>query len=339
MQHRQLGRSGLYLTDLTLGTMTFGETSGRGTPPEEAVRMIHHYLGLGGNHLDTANVYAGGRSEEIIGEAIKHRRVDVILATKANFPIGKDINDKGLSRHNILRTVEGSLRRLQTDYIDLLYMHAWDEVAPIDESLRAYDDLVRSGKVRYIGVSNFKAWQLMKALSVSEARGWERFVAAQYQYSLVMRDIDYEYLDLFAKEGLGLMPWGPLGGGFLSGKYRPEHRPADYSEGRLGGMPEHTEEAWDRRNTERNWDILEAVGKIAQERGVPYTQVAIAWLKQQPTVTSVIIGARTFEQLKDNLGAADLSLTSDEQELLDSLSRPAERYPYRFLESYGRKPQ
>ena len=227
----------------------------------------------------------------------------------------------------------------RTDYIDLLYMHAWDEVAPIDESLRAYDDLVRSGKVRYIGVSNFKAWQLMKALSVSEARGWERFVAAQYQYSLVMRDIDYEYLDLFAKEGLGLMPWGPLGGGFLSGKYRPEHRPADYSEGRLGGMPEHTEEAWDRRNTERNWDILEAVGKIAQERGVPYTQVAIAWLKQQPTVTSVIIGARTFEQLEDNLGAADLSLTSDEQELLDSLSRPAERYPYRFLESYGRKPQ
>ena len=338
MDYRSLGRTGMKVSVLCLDCMNFGGK----TNAEDSYAIIDRALDAGINFLDTANVYSRGRSEEVTGEALKRngKRDQIVLATKVHGTMDDtDPNYQGNQRRHIIQQCEASLRRLQTDYIDLLYMHAWDEVAPIDESLRAYDDLVRSGKVRYIGVSNFKAWQLMKALSVSEARGWERFVAAQYQYSLVMRDIDYEYLDLFAKEGLGLMPWGPLGGGFLSGKYRPEHRPADYSEGRLGGMPEHTEEAWDRRNTERNWDILEAVGKIAQERGVPYTQVAIAWLKQQPTVTSVIIGARTFEQLEDNLGAADLSLTSDEQELLDSLSRPAERYPYRFLESYGRKPQ
>ena len=187
MQYRQLGRSGLFISNMSLGTMTFGDERAKGTLEEEAHRIIHHYLDAGGNHIDTANVYNSGVSEEIIGRAIKDKRKDIILATKVNFPEGKGINDKGLSRHNILRTVENSLHRLQSNYIDLLYMHAQNTSTPIEESLRAFDDLVRSGKVRYIGVSNFMAWRLMKALSISDLRGWERFVAAQYQYSLVKR--------------------------------------------------------------------------------------------------------------------------------------------------------
>jgi aryl-alcohol dehydrogenase-like predicted oxidoreductase len=337
LKHKQLGKSGIYLTDLSLGTMTFGETTGRGTPAEEAHRIIHHYLDHGGNHIDAANVYAGGRSEEIVGEAIKNRRSNLILATKVNFPMGDDINDKGLSRYNIIRGVEGSLKRLKTDYIDLLYMHAWDFVTPIDESLRAFDDLVRSGKVRYIGASNFKAWHLMKSLSVSDRANWSRFVAAQYQYSLVKRDIEYEYVELFEEEGLGLLPWGPLGGGFLSGKYKRDQRPTDFSDGRIGGMSEDTEEAWDRRNTERNWAILDVVGNIAEQRAISYPQVAIAWLRAQSVVTSVILGTRTFEQLEDNLGAAEVDLTQEELDLLNEVSRPHELYPYRFLENYARK--
>ena len=336
MKYNQLGRSGLYVSELSLGTMTFGETNGRGADEATSIRMIHRYLDAGGNHLDGANVYAGGTSEEIIGKALVGKREDVILATKVNFPMGEGINRKGLSRHSILREVDASLKRLQTDYIDLYYMHAWDTIAPIEESLRAFDDLVRSGKVRYIGVSNFKAWQLMKSLAVSDAKDLERFVAAQFQYSLVMRDIEDEYVDLFQHEGLGLLPWGPLGGGFLSGKYQPNQRPETFSDGRIGGMEEHTEEHWDRRSTQQNWDILEALGQIAEAHQASYPQVAIAWLKAQATVTSVILGVRTPEQLDDNLGAADLQLTSEEITRLNALSAPAERYPYRFLSAYAR---
>ena len=335
MKYKQLGNSGLLVTDLCLGTMVFGENSPRGTPPAEAVAMIHRYLDAGGNHLDTADVYAGGRSEEIVGQALQGKRQEVILGTKINFPKGDGPNDRGLSRHHILEGIEGSLRRLQTDYIDLYYMHCWDPLTPLEESLRAFDDLVQEGKVRYMGVSNFKAWQVMKALDMSAAKGWVGFVAGQYQYSLIKRDIEYEFIDLFQSEGLGLTPWGPLGGGFLSGKYQRGQRPTEAEVGRIATTADDTEESWERRNLARNWDIIETVGDIAEAHGATYAQIALAWLRAQPTVSSVIIGARTTAQLEDNLAAATIDLTPTELVKLDMVSGMPELYPYRFLENYS----
>ena len=225
MKYYPLGRSGLLVSGIGLGTMIFGEHSARSADEPAALRLIHHFLDAGGNHIDTANVYAKGRSEEIVGKAIRDRRQQVVLATKVRFAMGAGPNDAGLSRYHILRSVDDSLRRLQTDVIDLLYMHCWDPLTPLEESLRAFDDLVTAGKVRYIGVSNFKAWQLMKALSISDRCRWARFVAAQYQYSLVERNIESEFSELCLTEGIGITPWGPLGGGFLTGKYRPDQRP------------------------------------------------------------------------------------------------------------------
>ena len=250
---RRLGNSGLLVSELALGTMVFGETGSRGTAAGDATRMIHRYLDAGGNHIDTADVYADGRSEEIVGAALQGHRAGVVLATKVRFSTGDGPNDAGLSRYHIMRGVEASLRRLQTDVIDLLYMHCWDPLTPLEESLGAFDDLVTAGKVHYIGVSNFKAWQLMKALGISDRTGRVRFVAAQYQYSLIERDIDREFGDLLTSENIGLVPWSPLGGGFLSGKYRPGDRPTG-PEGRLAVMGDEAEESWGRRSTDRDGD-------------------------------------------------------------------------------------
>jgi len=332
MKFNPLGKSGLLVSELCLGTMVFGEDSSRGTDQKAAEKIIHKYQEAGGNHIDTANVYAGGRSEEIVGEAIKDRRDQVILATKVRHSTGPKPNDEGLSRFHMIRSVEDSLRRLQTDVIDLLYAHCWDPITPLEETLRAIDDLVASGKVRYIGVSNFKAWQLMKALSVSDAQGWTRFIAAQYQYSLVERNIEGEFSDLCQNEGLGLTPWGPLGGGFLSGKYQPGDKP---DEGRLSMMPEETEEAWHRRANERNWNILQVVDEISKAHHATYSQIALAWLMRQPAVCSVIMGVRTMAQLEGNLAVTQLQLSEEELERLDQVSQPEERYPYRFIEIYG----
>ncbi len=335
MRVKQLGRSGLRVTDLCLGTMIFGETSARGTPAEDGEQMIHRYLDAGGNHIDTANVYAYGQSEGIVGRALQGRRDKVVLSSKVRFATGEGPNQGGLSRRHILEAVEASLKRLGTDYLDLLYMHCWDPETPLDESLHAFDDLVRSGKVRYIGVSNFKAWQLMKALAISAANGWARFIAGQYQYSLVKRDIEYEFIDLCLTEGVGLTPWGPLGGGFLSGKYHQDQRPSTASEGRLATMPAETEENWARRNTSQNWAILAEVSRIATELEATAPQIAIAWLRQQPAVSSVVIGARTLSQLEDNLRAADLELPGAALERLDQVSMLPDLYPYRFIDLYG----
>lgn len=333
MQYKRLGNSGLLVTDLALGTMLFGEESGRSTPEDEAIKMTKAYIDLGGNHIDTANVYGeDGSSERIVGRAIKGQRDKLVIATKVRFPMGSDKNDQGLSRRNIMASVEASLRRLDTDYIDLYYMHCWDPFTPLDESLRAFDDLVTAGKVRYIGVSNFKAWQLMKALSTSDSHGWARFVAAQYQYSLITRDMEYEFTDLLETEGVGNVPWGPLGGGFLSGKYKRGQRP---DSGRIATTPEHDEEAWSRRNIERNWNIIDAVGEIAEARGASYPQIALAWLRAQPNVSSVIIGARTMEQFDDNMGATEIDLTADELAKLDAASTLPDMYPYRFISTIG----
>jgi aryl-alcohol dehydrogenase-like predicted oxidoreductase len=338
MKFNQLGRSGLLVSDLCLGAMIFGEESTRGTPPAEAERMINRYLDAGGNFIDTSDVYADGRSEEIVGRVIKEKRDQIVVATKVRFASGQGPNDAGLSRRHILQAAHASLRRLNTDYIDLYYMHGWDALTPLQESLRTFDELVTAGKVRYIGVSNFKAWQVMKALALSDSSEWVRFVAGQYQYSLVKRDIEYEFSDLFLSEGIGLMPWGPLGGGFLSGKYRRDQRPQAASEGRIATTSDDTEEAWQRRNTERNWQIVETVNEVAKERSATTPQVALAWLRAQPMVTSVILGARTLSQLEDNLGAADLELSAEEITKLNQVSAPPELYPYNLIEQWRRVP-
>lgn len=336
MQYRPLGNSGLIVSRACLGTMVFGEETERGADEETSLGMIDRFIDAGGNFIDTADVYAGGRSEEIVGRALSRVARDrIIVATKVRMPVGEGPNDIGLSRKHITDGVEASLRRLGTEYIDLYYTHMWDPVTPLEETLRALDDLVRDGKIRYIGVSNFTAWQVMKALSVSEQRNFVRYVAGQYQHSLVMRDIEREFDGLFADQGIGEIPWGALGGGFLSGKYRRGERP---EQGRLALMPDSAEEAWARRDVERNWRTLDAVGEIADARGVTYSQVALAWLLRRPAVASVLLGVRTPQQLEDNLAAVDLELSDSEYERLDEVSRPDPGYPYRMIREYGARP-
>jgi aryl-alcohol dehydrogenase-like predicted oxidoreductase len=332
MQMRRLGSDGPLVSELALGTMVFGEGGDRGTSAADASRMIGRYLDAGGNHLDTANVYAGGRSEEIVGAAISGRRDEVVLATKVRFRAGDDPDDEGLSAAQIHRAVEASLRRLGTDRIDVLYFHAWDPWVPLEVSLDAVAQLVAAGTVGHLGVSNFKAWQLMKGLALSEAADAPRFVAAQYQYSLVVRDIEREFIDLCESESVGMVPWGPLGGGFLSGKYTSGGRP---TAGRIATQPDGDEEAWERRNTERNWRVVEAVGSIAAEVGATTSQVALAWLLGRRSVSSVILGVRTPGQLDDNLGALSIDLDEDMVAQLDAVSVPEEAYPYRFIEAYA----
>ncbi len=322
MEYRRLGATGLKVSELCLGCMTFG----RETDEATARRIIDRYLELGGNFLDTANVYAAGASEEITGRIIKDRRDSVVLATKvrfnANIFLGKPVppNDIGLSRRHIMAEVERSLRRLQTDYIDLYQVHSWDFETPIEETMRALDDLVRQGKVRYIGASNFTAWQLVKSLWVSDKHNYARFDSLQPQYSLISREIEREILPLCRYEEIGVIPWSPLGGGFLTGKYRSGSKPPE--DARLSKM-----DLWGRLANERNYRTLEAVEQIARERGRTIAQIALAWVNQQLGISSVIYGARTVEQNEENLGAVGLRLESAELEALDRASALAPEYP------------
>jgi aryl-alcohol dehydrogenase-like predicted oxidoreductase len=313
------------VSELCLGCMTFG----REVDEEGSREIIARFLDAGGNFIDTADVYAGGSSEEITGRAIRGVRDDIVLATKVRFPMGEGPNDVGLSRKHVISGCEASLRRLGTDYLDLFQVHAWDALTPIEETLSALTDLVRDGKVRYIGVSNFTAWQLMKSLRASELRGLERFVCLQPQYSLVERNIEREILPACREEGLGVIAWSPLGGGFLSGKYRRGERPPQGS--RIAEAVESMEEYWDRRATERNWDTLEGVGGISEETGKSYAQISLNWLLRQEDVTAPIIGARTMEQLEDNLGAAGWELREKQIERLSEASAIEEVYPHRFI--------
>lgn len=331
MEYGNLGRSGLITSRFALGTMLFGEGAARSTPREEALRILDAYLDAGGNHVDTADVYADGRSEEIVGEGLAGRRHDVVLATKVRFRTGPGANDEGLSRRHVVAAVEASLRRLRTDYIDLLYVHCYDPLTPLAETIRVLDDVVRAGKVRYLGVSNFKAWQLMKAQGLADALGAHTFVAAQYQYSLVERGIEREFVDLCAEEGLGLVPWGPLGGGFLTGKYER----SGASAGRIADTPAEAEEYWGRRATDSNWATIDHLRRIAGRMGARPSQVALAWLAHRPQVHSVILGARTLSQLEDNLGAAGMTLAAADAAALTEVSALPEAYPYRMIEVYG----
>jgi aryl-alcohol dehydrogenase-like predicted oxidoreductase len=301
-------------------------TFGRETDEKIAGKILDRFIEVGGNFLDTANVYAAGASEEILGRILGQRRKDLIVATKVRFHpntmLGKPVapNQIGLSRGHIMSEVEASLRRLKMDYIDLYQVHSWDFETPIEETMRALDDLVRHGKVRYIGASNFTAWQLMKSLWVSDKHGFARFDSLQPQYSLITRAIEREILPLCRYESVGVIPWSPLGGGFLTGKYRSGQRPPEDS--RLAKM-----DLWNRLADDRNYKTLEAVEQIAKERGRPISQVALAWVNQQPGVSSVIYGARTEDQNEQNLGALGFRLEAAELAALDQASALAPEYP------------
>ena len=333
MKYKQIGKSGLITSNLTLGTMIFGEQSDRSTSRKTALRMIDQYIEAGGNHLDTADVYANGQSEVIVGEAIEHRRKEIIVSTKVRFRTHPHMNAEGLSRIHILEAVHSSLKRLQSDYIDLLYIHCFDPITPLEETIRTLEDLIKSGKVRYIGISNFKAWQLMKAQGLTRQLNTNCFIAAQYQYSLVKRDLEYEFFDLLESEGLGLLPWGPLGGGFLTGKYSKE-KPQS---GRIATTSEETEEAWVRRNIENNWKIIDKVKQLSEKYDATPSQISIAWILSKSPVSSVILGVRTEAQLNDNLKARNIDLETEDLVELDTISNLPELYPYRMIEVYGNR--
>ncbi|MFA9446605.1 aldo/keto reductase [Egicoccus sp. AB-alg6-2] len=328
MEYRTLGRSGCVVSHLALGTMTFGEE----TDEAGAHEQLDRYADAGGNLIDTADVYAGTRSEEIVGRWLADRparvRDAMVVASKARFPTGRDVNDLGLSARHLGRALDASLTRLGLDTIDLYQVHSWDPVTPLDETLRFLDDAVRAGKIRYVGLSNFTGWQVQKAVDLAEFRGWSVPVTLQPQYSLLVREIEWEIVPSCAANGLGLLPWSPLGGGWLTGKYRRDEVPTGAT--RLGEDPERGVEAYARRSPlERTWDVIDAVRAIADDRGVSMAQVALAWVAQRPRVTSVILGARTTEQLDDNLAAAGLVLDDAEVQRLDDTSDPAPAdWPY-----------
>lgn len=325
MEMRTLGGSGLKVSALTMGTMTFGGAGrhaamGR-VQVDEARAMVDRCLDAGINLFDTADVYSRGLSEEVLGKALGARRNDVLVATKVQSPMGDGPNDRGQSRHHILEGCEASLRRLGTDHIDLYQVHSIDELTPMEETLRALDDLVRAGKVRYIGCSNYAAWHLMKALSVSERRGFERYITLQAYYSLVAREVELEHVPLCLDQNLGLLVWSPLAAGLLAGRQT-----------RGQGMPEGTRRATlgdsGTVDYEQAYDIIDTLREIAAQREVTAPQVALNWLLRKPGVSSVIVGARTLEQLEDNLQAAGWELTAEEVRRLDRVSARPLPYPF-----------
>ena len=328
MEYRTLGSSGASVSTLALGTMTFGTE----TDQANAHAQLDRFIAAGGNLVDTADVYSHGVSEQIVGRWLATRpresRERVMLATKGRFATGTDPNQVGLSRRHLARALDASLERLGVDTIDLYQVHAWDPHTPIEETLAFLDAAVRAGKIHYVGLSNVTGWQTQKAVDVADARFWARPVTVQLQYNLLAREVEWEIVPACDAEGLGLLPWSPLGGGWLTGKYHREERPAGAT--RLGEDPDRGVEAYDRRAAyERTWDVLDTVEEIARSRGISMAQVALAWLVDRPSVTAVILGARTQEQLEDNLSAAGMHLSEEETCRLDRASDPAAAdYPY-----------
>jgi aryl-alcohol dehydrogenase-like predicted oxidoreductase len=329
MEYRTLGNSGCAVSSLCLGTMTFGAE----TDEPDSHAQLDRFIEAGGNFVDTADVYAAGRSEEIIGRWFADRPADVtepvVLANKGRFPAAGDgsPNAAGLSARHLTRALDASLRRLGLDSVDLYQVHAYDALTPVEETLRTLDRFIQAGKIRYYGLSNFTGWQLTKAVHLARALNVAEPVTLQPQYSLLSREIEWEIVPACLDAGLGLLPWSPLGGGWLSGKYRRDQRPT--GDTRLGDDPNRGMEAYDRRGTEQTWNVIDEVQKIAEDRGVSMAQVALAWVTARPAVTATILGARTLEQLEANLGAADLELTAAETAVLDAASHPAVAdYPY-----------
>ncbi len=330
MDTRFLGNTGLRVSKLCLGTMTFGKNQfGFGDLDLPAVKeMVFAALDAGVNFIDTADIYAFGESEDLLGQALQGVRKDVVVATKVRFRMSDKPNEIGASRHHILNSVDASLRRLRTDYIDLYQIHIWDPVTPLEETLRTLDDLVRSGKVRYIGASNFAAWQLMKALWVSDKHGWVRFESLQPLYNLAFRDLETELVPLCLDQKLAILPWSPLAFGYLSGKYDRDKRPPS---SRIDGpLAQFLPADW-----ERIYRIVDVLKEIASGHGVTPAAIALAWLLHKPGVTSVILGVRTMEQLRQNLAAADVKLSAEEMAKLDAVSATPVPYPQWMIQQYG----
>ena len=325
MEYKQLGNTGMRVSELCLGAMTFGRET------EEAISydILDSFVAAGGNFIDTADVYSLGVSEEIVGTWLKERkRDDYVIATKVRFPMGEGPNNFGLSRKHIMSGVEDSLRRLQTDYIDLYQVHRWDPDTPLEETLSTLDTLVKSGKVRYIGCSNFNGWQLQKAIDLSRMNGWEHFISLQPLYNLLDRSIEWELIPICLNEGLGIIPWSPLRGGWLSGRYRrgmegPEEGSRVHTAGEKGWS-----ETWDVYANERTWSVIDEMFTVAKEVGKEAVQVALRWLMQRPGVTAPIIGVRTMSHLVTNLGATGWSLTMEQMERLNEVSNIIPPYPY-----------
>jgi len=337
MKYKQLGRTGLYVSEICLGTMTFGGSEQSGMwraigalQQGEVDAIVGRALEAGVNFIDTADVYSFGESERLLGQALKNlgtARKDVVIATKVYGEMGPRPNDRGASRGHIMDSVQMSLERLQTDHIDLYQIHGNDPVTPIEETLRALDDLVRQGLVRYVGVSNWQAWKIAKALGVSEAKGYARFETLQAYYSIAGRDLERELVPMLTSEQLGLMVWSPLAGGLLSGKFGPgSNNPEDARRTNFDFPPV---------DRDRAWKVVEVMRQVGETHGVSVARVALAWLLHKPAVMSVIIGAKTLEQLDDNLAAADLVLTAEEMARLDEVSDLPAEYPGWMLSRQG----
>ena len=327
MEYRQFGKSGLKVPALSFGTGTFGGTSEffrrwGDTDVKEATRMVDLCLDAGVNFFDTADIYSRGASEEILGQALKGRRDKALISTKATFTTGDNPNDKGSSRYHLVRACEASLKRLGTDHIDVYFMHGFDALTPVEETLRALDDLVTSGKIRYIGASNFSGWHLMKSLATSEKYGLARYVVYQGYYSLIGRHYEWELMPLGLDQGVGLMVWSPLGWGRLTGKIRRGQQAADgrIAQGGAVGGPIVNEDYL--------YNVVDALDLVARETGKTIPQVALNWLLQRPTVCNIVIGARNEEQLKQNLGAVGWNLTPEQVAVLDKASQETPIYPY-----------
>jgi aryl-alcohol dehydrogenase-like predicted oxidoreductase len=335
MRYNQLGRTGLFVSELCLGTMTFGGGGEMwskigGLQQTEVDGIVAGALEAGINFIDTADVYSAGVSEKLLGQSLKNlgtRRDSVVLATKVYGVMGDGPNDRGASRAHIMDSVQHSLERLQTDHIDLYQIHATDPVTPVDETLRAFDDLTRQGLVRYVGVSNWQAWRIMKALGISERHGYARFESLQAYYTIAGRDLEREIVPLLTEEKVGLMVWSPLAGGLLSGKFGPGSNGPEGARRVSFDFPPV--------NRERAWACVAAMREIAEPRGVSVARVALAWLLAKPWVSTVIIGAKTPEQLSDNIAATELALTADEVASLDAISALPPEYPGWMLARQG----
>jgi aryl-alcohol dehydrogenase-like predicted oxidoreductase len=329
MEYRYLGKTGLKVSELCLGAMTFGREADKAA----SFALLDAFAGAGGTFIDTADVYTRGASETIFGEWLAgQNRDDFIIATKVRFTMGDGPNDVGLSRKHILAGVEASLDRLGTDYIDLYQVHCWDPGTPLEETLATLDNLVQAGMVRYIGVSNYKAYQIQKAVDLSKARGWEPFISLQPLYNMLDRSLEWEIVELCLAEGIGIIPWSPLRGGWLTGKYTRDM---------AGKVPENTRiaraskegwmEMWENYDNERTWRVIDTLLAVAQESGKSAAQVALNWVKDRPGVTAPIIGARNMAQLTDNLGSTGWALSAEQRTRLDEASAMPGPYPYDFI--------
>lgn len=325
MEYRFLGKTGLRVSELCLGGMYFGKE----TDEAESHLFMNTFADVGGNLIDTADLYGMGSSEEVIGRWLKtKKRSDFIIATKVRYPMGDGPNDAGLSRKHILDGVEASLRRLQTDYIDLYQVHCWDPATPLEETLSTLDTLVKSGKVRYIGASQHSGWQLQKAVDVSRQHGWEPYVSLQPQYNLLTRATEWELIPVCLNEGLGVLAWSPLRGGWLSGKYHRGMTEPPSGSRVEAATQKRRGEAWDNFNNEATWRVVDGLLEISVETGKSPAQVALRWLMQRPGVTAPILGPRTLDQLNDSLGVVSWRLTAEQMERLNTVSDNGVPSPY-----------